>query len=230
MRPQVAATRLRWDKYRDACDDNDCHGMTLRQQQRNCSPPNYAGGSGHKETHRIFHSLRGKLCIGIHRDVEVSDATGEDSATGLATQGTSGTHRQSCRPNGGGAGRASGHRRHYRLSARDPRSDRPSSCVRFGPTGGLPDAGCHGMTLRQQQRNCSPPNYAGGSSHKETHRTFHSRGKLCIGIHRDGKSAMPRGRLATGLATQGTLGTLDRAADRTVEALGEPAGIVVITD
>ena len=52
--------------------------MTLRQQQRNCSPPNYAGGSGHKETHRIFHSLRGKLCIGIHRDVEVSDATGED--------------------------------------------------------------------------------------------------------------------------------------------------------
>ena len=67
MRPQVAATRLRWDKYRDACDDNDCHGMTLRQQQRNCSPPNYVGGSSHKVTHRIFHSLRGKLCIGIRR-------------------------------------------------------------------------------------------------------------------------------------------------------------------
>jgi hypothetical protein len=34
------------------------------------------------------------------------------------------------------------------------------------PTGGLPDAGCYGMTLRQQQRNCSPPNNACGSSHR----------------------------------------------------------------
>jgi len=33
-------------------------------------------------------------------------------------------------PNGGGAGRANGRRRHYRLSAR-PRSGRPSSCLEF---------------------------------------------------------------------------------------------------
>jgi len=44
---------------------------------------------------------------------------------------TSGSHRPSCRTNGGGAGRANGRRRHYRLSAR-PRSGRPSSCVEFG--------------------------------------------------------------------------------------------------
>ncbi len=36
------------------------------------------------------------------------------------TRGTSGSHRPSCRTNGGGAGRANGRRRHYRLSA-DPR-------------------------------------------------------------------------------------------------------------
>ena len=47
-----------------------------------------------------------------------------DSSTGLARitssnhPRASGSYRQSCRTNGGCAGRAHGHRRHYRLSAR----------------------------------------------------------------------------------------------------------------
>ena len=87
------------------------------------------------------------------------------------------------------------------------------------------------MTLRQQQRNCSPPNYAGGSSHKETHRIFHSRGKLCIGIHRDVEVSDATGEIWPLVSPPKEPRVhIDRAADRTVEALGEPAGIVVITD
>jgi nucleoside-diphosphate-sugar epimerase len=52
----------------------------------------------------------------------------------------SGSHRPSCRTNGGGAGRANGRRRHYRLSAR-PRSGGPSSCAEFGATA-IPENNC----------------------------------------------------------------------------------------